>query len=326
MEDNEKVILFPKLKAKLEEESLTAIKEKQYDEALQKLNKLISYKVINHETLTGKLICLMELGSYEEAQELCEELITPRSENHYQYVHIYLMLLFQTSQYELLLEQIEYEREAGSIPEPYKEQFDQLYDMSRKMNVQLINDKLDTYITKFFQAVENGEHNQQWRLMETIRKIQRAPKHLEWFFPLLRQEHIHPVVKTAVFQWLQELDISSAVTVHKLQLERTIEPNEMVQVNEHPVRKETRLIISELEQENPALYLMLEELLYQYIYVRYPITPASSEVPSIAEALAVIGKERLNLPVKKEPDDQAYRYHKQHIERCEALYLSIIEP
>src|SRR5699024_7352147 len=102
MEDSGKVILFPKWKTQLEEESLTAIKEKEYREALQKLNKLIRYNVLNHETLIGKLICLIELGNYEEAQHMCEELISRKSEYYYQYVHIYLTLLFQTSQYQLL--------------------------------------------------------------------------------------------------------------------------------------------------------------------------------------------------------------------------------
>jgi len=125
MEDSGKVILFPKWKTQLEEESLTAIKEKEYGEALQKLNKLIRYNVLNHETLIGKLICLIELGNYEEAQHMCEELISRKSEYYYQYVHIYLTLLYQTSQYQLLMEQIEYEHEKDEIPDPYKEQFDQ---------------------------------------------------------------------------------------------------------------------------------------------------------------------------------------------------------
>src|SRR5699024_7314855 len=156
--------------------------------------------------------------------------------------------------------------------------------------------KLAGYIKKFFRAIDDNNYQQQWILMETMRKIHREPSHLERFFALLVQEHIHPVVKTAVFQWLQELDIPYPVTVHKLELELTVEPAGISKVDEHPIEKEARLMISELEQENPALYLMLNKLLYQYIYVRYPIMPASSDVPYIAEALVAIGKERLNLP------------------------------
>ena len=56
------IILFPKWREMLEEESLQALKEKRYGTALKKLNKLIEHKVEDVEIFTGKLICLMELG------------------------------------------------------------------------------------------------------------------------------------------------------------------------------------------------------------------------------------------------------------------------
>src|SRR5690625_5739355 len=76
----ENVILFPKWKTRLEDKSLQAMKEKKYEEALENLNKLLNYHVNNHEVIIGKLICLMELGRYEEAQDYCEEVL--RSEEH----------------------------------------------------------------------------------------------------------------------------------------------------------------------------------------------------------------------------------------------------
>src|SRR5690625_307338 len=68
--NNEKIILFPKWREDLQAESLLALKEKRYTEALPKLNLLLAYNVNSHEIIIGKLICLMELGQYEEAQIL----------------------------------------------------------------------------------------------------------------------------------------------------------------------------------------------------------------------------------------------------------------
>ena len=48
---SENVILFPKLQKRLEEESLFALQEKRYEEALSKLNLLLSYHIDNHEIL-----------------------------------------------------------------------------------------------------------------------------------------------------------------------------------------------------------------------------------------------------------------------------------
>ncbi|QGS68969.1 tetratricopeptide repeat protein [Oceanobacillus sp. 143] len=126
------VILFPKWKKTLEEESLYALQEKRYEEALEKLNKLLSYQVDDYEILIAKLMCLMELSRYEEAQELCEELLQHKDDNYYHYLHMYLTILFQTNQYELLMEHAAAELADKQLPEIFREQFTQLYDISKR--------------------------------------------------------------------------------------------------------------------------------------------------------------------------------------------------
>src|SRR5690625_4141626 len=111
---------------RLEKESLQALKDKRFAEALYKLDKLLSYQVNNHEILIGKLICLMELGRYEEAQDLSEELLELHNDNYYHYVHIYLTILFQTNQYDVLMEQVEYELESEEIQIYIEEQYIQI--------------------------------------------------------------------------------------------------------------------------------------------------------------------------------------------------------
>src|SRR5690625_7874970 len=99
------VVLFPKWKTSLEESSLQAMKEKRYETALEKLDELLSYKVNHYEIIIGKIICLMELNRYNEAQNICEDMLQHKNEDYYHYLHIYLTLLFQTKQYDLLMEQ-----------------------------------------------------------------------------------------------------------------------------------------------------------------------------------------------------------------------------
>ncbi|MEN1968305.1 tetratricopeptide repeat protein [Lentibacillus sp. N15] len=324
MHDNHNVVLFPKWKTTLEEESLAALKEKRYDEALDKLNKLISYKVQSHEIMIGKLICLMELGHYDDAQDLCEDLITINDENHYQYVHIYLTLLFQTSQYEALIEQVEAEWKMGEIPNPFHEQFQQLYDISQEMNDQLKEKKMTKYIKDLLQAVEQQEHTKQWHVIEKIRKTKAMPV-MKLIDPLLTNEQIHPVVKTAIFQWMQEMHVTEKVTIHKSDQSLTVVPTAITTWDKHPIIKQTKLLIGELEQENPTLYVLLEKLIYQYTYVHYPIMPPSEDVPAIADALVSIGKERLNLSVTGENGERKFLYYKRAIEESQLLYLSIID-
>ncbi|GGB28022.1 tetratricopeptide repeat protein [Virgibacillus dakarensis] len=324
MKDNHNIILFPKWKTVLEEESLAALKEKRYEEALKKLNKLISYHVHNHEIMIGKLICLMELGYHDEAQDLCETLLVDKDQNYYQYLHIYLTLLFQTSQYELLMEQVDYELQTGKIPSPYKKQFEQLYNMSRNMHDQLQEEKTTKYINELLKAVETEDHTKQWFLIEKIRKIKAKPP-LKFADPLLHNELIHPVIKTAIFQWLQEMNVSEQVAIHKLDLRLTTDPTKITKITEHGVVKQTKLLIGDLEQENPTLYLLLEKVFYRYAYVRYPIMPPSEDVTAIAEALTSVGKEYLNLSAENEMESEKVLHYKKEIKMCEALYLSVID-
>src|SRR5690625_118339 len=115
------IILFPKWQKVLEEESVAAIKEKKFEDALEKLDNLLSYDVKNHDIYTGKLICLMELERYKEAQELCESLIEEKDSHYYQYIHIYLTLLFQTDQYDTLIDVVSVELESGNVPNHLQE-------------------------------------------------------------------------------------------------------------------------------------------------------------------------------------------------------------
>ncbi|WP_099158683.1 tetratricopeptide repeat protein [Virgibacillus ndiopensis] len=323
MQKNGNVILFPKWQTTLEEESLSALKQKKYGEALEKLNKLLSYQINNHEIIIGKLICLMELEQYDEAQDLCEDVQKQKDEHYFQYVHIYLTILFQTSQYKLLMDQVEYEFETNEVPMPVKEQFQQLYDMSVQMNDQLNVEQSVSYIKELLDAVNEQNHSLQWRLVENMKKMKAKPD-IQVMEDLLTNETVHPVTKTAIFQWLQEKMFSESVTIHKLNVRHTVFPTDITGLESHIFIKQTILVIGELEQKNPSLYRMIEKLLYRYAYVRYPFMPSNDDFMLIAEALISIGEEYLNLHNSEVQSKEVLQYIEE-IKMCETLYLSIIE-
>jgi tetratricopeptide (TPR) repeat protein len=319
-----KVVLFPKWKTSLEESSLQAMKEKRYDEALEKLDELLSYKVNHYEIVIGKIICLMELKRYNEAQQICEERMQYKNDDYYHYLHIYLTLLFQTNQYELLMEQVEDELSKGSLPPLLEEQSRELYELSKKMKADVISSQTAAYIDGFKDAIHNDNHLEQWTLVEKMRKSKAKPdKHIQ---SLLKKEHIHPVVKTAVFQWLQEMDVKEKVHIQKLGLELKVKPMEVTELKKQNILKETVFYLEELEQQNPSLMELLNKMLYRYIYVRYPIMPPMEDAGIIAQALIHIGKEYVESGHNAitEPDELIVSYL-QEINLCESLFLSIID-
>lgn len=323
MQNNEEnVILFPTWRMRLEKESLQALKDKRFTEALHKLDKLLSYQVNNHDILIGKLICLMELGRYQEAQDLSEELLEHRNENYYHYVHIYLTILFQTNQYDLLMDQVEYELENDEIPISIEEQFIQLYDMSEQMKYDLLKEKSSEYIIELTEAISEEKYIRQWQLIENLRKMKVDPT--ETITKYLVDENIHPVIKTAIFKWLQDKETAINIDVHKFNFEITIKPNAIKSIRKHKMMKQVMFFISELEQKNPTLFILLEQLLYRFAYVRYPIMPPSEDVISIASAIQRLGEQYLHIESNEEIHENVVDYMEE-IKLCESLYLSIIE-
>lgn len=315
------IILFPKWKRKLEEDSLQALKGKRYSEALEKLDQLIAYHVDSEEILVGKLICLMELGEYKEAQDLAESLIQHPSEGYFHYMHIYLTILFQTSQYDLLIETVEEALEKPDIPLAMKEQFQQLYAISENMRSDLTDKQSREDYDDFLKAVASQEHQKQWRLAGNLKKSGRKP---DWRIKeLLVKEEVHPVVKTVLFQWLQETDADELVEIHKLGRRGTLNPSETERLSEHSLKKQVHDLLKETEQENPSFYRMMNDVLDRYLYVLYPLISITSDAGLIAEAIRIAASPELQSA--EEGMDERLRDYIEEINMCQALYLMMLE-
>jgi len=318
------VILFPKWQKVLEEESIAAIKDRQFDEGLEKLNKLLSYQVNNHEIYTGKLICLMELERYEEAQDLCESLLEKKNENYYHYIHIYLTLLFQTNQYGSLMDTVLNEQENGNVPDSLKEPFKQLYEMSEKMRLDIEVDRSNVYLESLYDAVHQDNHIEQWRLINKLSRQHMQPS--EKVASLLVNEHVHPLNKSAIYAWIREKGITKPVDIHKFGIHLKMIPAETPSWQESIIAKEVYTLIGELEQKNPSLFKLVERLLEHYLYVLYPIIPPVNDATYIAEALILVGHEYLNITVEpSSTDEKEVQRYIQEIKTSDILYQSIID-
>src|SRR5699024_6116324 len=164
-EKSDKVILFPKWKETLEQESLMALERKEFGSALEKLNRLLDYNIQKHEVVMGKIICLMELNRYDEALDLCEYLLQHKSDNHYHYLHIYLTILFQTNQYDLLMEQVEFVLVDESVPAEMIDMFEQLYEMSKSMQHEMHLEQFNYFNGELEDAFMKEDYPRQWRVI-----------------------------------------------------------------------------------------------------------------------------------------------------------------
>ncbi|WP_053218992.1 tetratricopeptide repeat protein [Virgibacillus senegalensis] len=326
---HDKVIMFPKWKDALEEESLQALKEKRYQDALTKLNKLIDHEIYSHEIYAGKIICLMELGETDEAEALCRDLIALEDDYFFEYLHIYVTLLFQMSEYEQLIEIIEDTFSRKTVPEPMNSQLEQLAEMSRKMLQDKMDEQANDHINELSKAVKQGDPLRQWQIIMQSKKLKPAP-YLRYLRQLLKDDRIEPVVKTAITEWLVVQQVDSEVTIEKAGSQTTVNPISIKNVENHPVTKQIQVLLREVEQDNPTLYQLLEKLLYRYLYVRYPFMPFEEELIPISHAIKLLGAQYLQLEglyrtYEKQAGDLDVRTYMEEISQNEKSYFSIIE-
>ncbi|WP_339214456.1 tetratricopeptide repeat protein [Ornithinibacillus sp. FSL M8-0202] len=323
--EDENIILFPKWGMTLKEEGFQALQEKRYHDALTKLNELLQYHIHDHEVIIGKLMCLMELGRYQEAEELCESMIENKQEEHYfHYVHIYLTILFQTNKYDVLMDLIEVELASENLPAMLREQFIELYNLSEKMESDIVEKQSTIFIEELLEAVSLSNYEKQWQTIIRLRSMEAELDNR--VIQLLGQNEVHPVVKTAIFCWLQEQHVTKQVDVEKQGVKITVKPHDVPEIAIHPTFKGTLAHLHEVEQENPTLYQFLHQLLYRYCYVQYPILPPESDTELLAESLKMIGYQIMDqqgLPSMQ--DKGKILLYRDDILTSEQLYLSIIE-
>src|SRR5690625_2032727 len=154
---------------------MEALNNKNYDEALQQFDELLQLQVCKHEIVLGKLICLMELGYTTEALRLSESKLDEKDRNYFDYVRMYVTLLFQTNQFEEVIDQIAYELKKEQIPKRIREQFQQLYEFSKQMRNDVRVEQAKKYEYKLQEAFKHNDPGQQYQWIEKLRSIKRRP-------------------------------------------------------------------------------------------------------------------------------------------------------
>lgn len=316
------VILFPKWQKTLESESLVALKEKRYDDALEKLNELIDYKIDHQEIMVGKMICLMELGQHIDAERFAESLLNREDEGYFHYMHIYLTILFQTNQYEYLMETVEQELEKQALPLVMREQFQQLYAISENMKRDLADEQSREDYAELEEALRNLDDHRQWVIITRLqsRELEPSLRMIE----LLNEEEVSPVVKTAILLWIQQSQVKKELHIRKFGKTVQFDSNELLSLQDNPFQRRVLFMLRNLEQENPTLYELIETLFQQYLYVRYPFNLKQEDAFIVAEALHSIAQENLNLGRKEEAEEKVQKYIEE-IQICQALYLAVTD-
>ncbi|RPF55450.1 tetratricopeptide repeat protein [Aquisalibacillus elongatus] len=318
------VVMFPGWRKELESKSFEAVKHKNYEEALLHIEQLESFREASNDILTAKVICLIELNRYEQAISLCRKLMKEDDEHYYKYLHIYLTILFQTSQYSELVDLLDEIKESSTIPWEYEDAFKQLYDMSKQFQSQATEQESEDHMNHFLDSLENGNFQEQWKLLSFHRNHSIKP-YLDQLIPYLSDSQLNPVIKTGIIQWCMEDGVDRKVEVEKFGQTDWVSPNSLRDVLETDFAIKGLRELEEVEQSDPTLYQFTKQILFRYLYINFPFTPEIEQSEAIAQAVLNLAKRYLNLDSQNEYITKDSQKWMNEIEHLEKIYFSQVE-
>ncbi|QAS54018.1 tetratricopeptide repeat protein [Halobacillus litoralis] len=321
--NNGNIVMFPKWKITLERVGLEALKEKRYKDAAEALEPLVEYDVASHDVLTGLLMSWIELGKYNEAEELCQEQMKEAIEQYYHYLHIYITILFQSNRYQEIVDLLDEVFESEEIPHQSRTQLWQMYEVSRKLMEDHKREKGNKLFSDFTEALETDDIHKQWQALEQLKK-QEPDSHLNYFETMLGKESVHPIIKSSIIEWFRDSAVDHKVMLTKFGQQIEVIPADLTKLHSDYIIKQIQMRLGQIEQSNPTMYEMIDQLLYHYCYVRYPIFPNEEEVPALVEALKQLGHGYLQIPFKPNEGIADVEKYKEEIELCEHHYVLIV--
>ncbi|MYL19943.1 tetratricopeptide repeat protein [Halobacillus litoralis] len=316
------LVMFPGWKSRLEQSGLAALKEKRYKEAAEAFEPLVEYDQAGHDVITGLLMSWIELGHFDQAEELCQEQMKETIDQYYHYLHIYITILFQSSRYSDIIDLLDEVFESEDIPHQSRTQLWQMYEVSRKLLEDSRKEQGKELSLAFKEALNSDEIHKQWQTLETLKK-QDPHDYLEEFTTYLREPAVHPMIKSSILEWFRDGRVDKEVALTKFGMEITVIPGDLSMLQHDYIMKQIQMRLGRMEQKNPTMYEMVNNLLFHYCYVRYPLFPDEEEVPLLVEALKQLGHEYLQLPYQPDSPAEDVARYKTDIELCEQHYVLV---
>lgn len=319
MSESDNIIMLPKVKKSLEEKMYMHMKKQEFTEALDIANNLIDHDINELNVNIAKLSCLTNLNKLEEALIFVEGLLKDRCENYYVYLEVYLSLLYETNQFEEIMFVLD---EQEDIPKELQTKFHELYSMAYQTNEKLKMVHAKELLTELDVAINADDNLKQWNLINQLRKLHVDPPNK--VIELLKLNTIHPVVKTTIFNWLKEIRYDQEVEVVKFNQSIILTPEKTESLTNNLAVTKTMLHLRTIEEDNPTLYQMIEELLIKYIYVNYPNLYPENDARNVAKALALVSEQSLYGELNKEINNEVIAFMND-IQYCYKVYFEVIQ-
>jgi tetratricopeptide (TPR) repeat protein len=311
------VIQFPKLKERLIEKGLEALKSKKYNDALSLLLQAQELAGEHDEIDLGIVLCLLELGELEEAKDRCKLMLHQDIGDYFNVLQVYLTILIQLRQYQEVKETIEAVLEEDQVPSKYAESFYQLLELSKKMILsgdelyeldEESEDRVEYTLSERIQEIllDREDRNEQAAFVHSIKEYS-VHKYLELLNQFLGNPTKDPMIKTLLLQIMMEQNVQDQMVVEKFGETIQVVPAAMGDIlSDEYSMLVLRYLEDRLGNENPTLYEVTKELWMRVLFVLFPFIP-DEENPSIwSAALHLYGYELHGIEIENSELEELY--------------------
>lgn len=276
------VVVFPTTISRLLSDGMNYLKNEQYESARDKLFQVLSYEPDHAGALGAYAYCLFELGEYEEALDVCKELLKVGPVHYLETMELYISILMQVRQFEEAERMIEVLIEEDVLPEERLAQFRQLRELNERISAKTAMAKIDAtpYEPQHFHKLSPGE--QERLVMELPPEAYEALK--TSLIALIEHPETDLLTKTYILFMVHQEKLKATVNVRKFHYQADFSISQLPD----PLKNNRILIIKgfieDALSQDPTRFEMVKELFERHLYLLYPFQWDEYEEREIAEA------------------------------------------
>jgi tetratricopeptide (TPR) repeat protein len=311
-----KLVAFPNLKRRVIEKATFLMEERRYLEALPLFRQAVEMDKENPELLIGLVMCLFELGELEEAKEHCQEMLREGIGDYYHILQVYLMVMIQAGDYEEGYTTLSAIIQEQRLPAEHAEHFYKLLEFFKaRTSADDAAGQSEEMRWEAFRAASIAEQ------MEIINSLKGAnvKRYVSLYRNILKEEAIHPIIKTLTAKWLMTEGMSGTEEVIKFNRKRRVDVSYLHSVAGHPFVEEVEKALEyHIGQLNPTLLKLTQELWHRHLFVLFPFMPDPLNASVWASAIHYAAMEMQGL-------DSSLEYMMNLYEVEEAQMMNAIE-
>jgi tetratricopeptide (TPR) repeat protein len=276
------VIVFPNTINRLLTEGMALLKDEKYEGARDKLYQVLSYEPEHAGALGAYAYCLFELGEYDEALDVCRELLKVGPVHYLETMELYISILMQVREFEEAERMIEILIEEKVLPEERLAQFLQLRDLNERIAAKNAGTKIDPALYVPGNFITLSPHEQERLIMEL------PPASYEVLKGSLIEIVGHPetdlLTKTYILFMIHQEKVKARVKVQKFHYEGEFSVAKLPDpINNQRVQSIKRMM-EEMLEKDPTRLEMVQELFERHIYLFYPFQWDEYEESEVADA------------------------------------------